>query len=147
MTNHPETSKQMIAKPSHNRKLGLIGVALTKQRRNRHATKALVEIRDEIEKVLIESHYFQDAPFSWVTIAVRYGLKNDDQPSYQAVNKKSGDLPLAIEIDTHEMTSASQEELKVVFKRAILRALIHAGRRFEHQTESLEKMLDYLPHI
>ena len=135
----------MIANPPHNRKLGLIGVALTKQRNNRHSAKALMEVRDEIEEVLIESRYLQDAPFSWVTVAVRYGLKNDDKPSYQAVNKKFGDLPLAIEIDTHEMISASKDELMLIFERAILKALIHAGRKFQRQTGSLEKMLDSLP--
>ena len=56
----------MIAKPPHNRKLGLNGVALMKQRNNRHDTKALAAVRDEIEKVINE--YLKGAPFSWVTM-------------------------------------------------------------------------------
>ena len=135
----------MIAKPPHNRKLGLNGVALTKQRNNRHDTKALTAVRDEIEKVIIDSEYLEGAPFSWVTVAVRYGLKNDDKPNYQAVNKKYGDLPLSIEVDTHELIDASLEELKLIFKRAVLKALVHAGRKFERPTESLEQLLETLP--
>jgi len=134
----------MIAKPPHNRKLGLNGVALTKQRNNRHDTKALTEVRDELEKVIIDSKYLEDAPFSWITIAVRYGLKNDDKPSYQAVNKKYGDLPLAIEVDIQELIGASLDELKLIFKQAVLKALIHAGEKFERPTDALEKMLESL---
>lgn len=135
----------MIAKPPHNRKLGLSGVALTKQRNNRHDAKALTAVRDEIEKVIIDSEYLEGAPFSWVTIAVRYGLKNEGKPSYQAVNKKYGDLPLSIEVDTHELIDASLEELKLIFKRAVLKALIHAGKKFERPTEPLEQVLESLP--
>ena len=135
----------MIAKPPHNRKLGLNGVALTKQRNNRHDTKALTEVRDELEKVIIDSQYLEEAPFSWVTVAVRYGLKNDDKPSYQAVNKKYGDLPLAIEVDTQELIGASLDELKLIFKRAVLKSLIHAGEKFERPTGDLVQVLESLP--
>ena len=43
---------------------------------------------------MIESRYLEGAPFSWVTIAVRYGLKNDDKPSYQPINKEYVIFPL-----------------------------------------------------
>jgi len=83
-----------------------------------------------------------EAPFSWVTIAIRYGLKNDDKPSYQKINKKYGDLPLAIEIDTHELIDAAPHELKLIYKKAVLKALVHAGHRFQRPTEGLEAMLE-----
>jgi len=135
----------MIAKPPHNRKLGLSGVSLTKARLNKQSGEALDLTRDEIEKVVIDSNYLDGAPFSWVTIAIRYGLKNDDKPRYQAVNKKYGDLPLSIEVDTHDLIDASIEDLNLIFKRAVLKALIHAGRKFGRPTEALEKLLGSLP--
>ena len=73
--------------------------------------------------------------------AVRYDLKNDDKPSYQSVNKKHGDLPLSIEVGTHELIDASFEELKLIFKGAVLKALIHTGKKFERPTEPLEQVL------
>ena len=135
----------MIAKPPHNRKLGLSGVALTKQRNNRHDIGALTAARDEIEKTIIDSGYLNDAPFSWVTVVIRYGLKNDDDPRYQRVNKNYGDLPLSIEVDTHELIDASLDDLKLIFARAALKALVHAGKKFRRPTESLERMLKSLP--
>lgn len=105
----------MIAIPPHNRKLALGGVSLTKAKLNKNNGKALDFVRDEVEKVIIDSHFLEGATFSWITIIIRYGLKNDDKPSYKAINKKYGDLPLAIEIDTNELIEASFDELKVNF--------------------------------
>lgn len=130
----------MIAKPPHDRKLGLNGIALTKQRNNPHDVKALSSVRDQIERTMIDSEYLKDAPFSWVTVAVRYGLKNDDTPSYRPVNKKYGDLPLSIEIDAQELTGASIENLEKIFREAVLRALIHAGKKFDRPIEALEQL-------
>ena len=131
----------MIAKPPHNRKLGLNGIALTEQKNNRFDAKALTSVRDVVEKIMIESDYLEGAPFSWVTIAVRYGLNNEDKPSYQAVNKKYGDLPLAIEVDTHELIDASLDDLKLIFGKAVLTSLIHAGKKFDRPIGDLEKTL------
>lgn len=129
----------MIAKPPHSRKLGLIGVALTKQRNNRHDIKALTIVRDVMEKVIIDSGYLDGAPFFWVTIAIRYGLKDDDKPSYQPISRKYGDLPLSIEVDTNGIIGASLDGLVLIFKRAVLNALIHAGETFGRPIDQLQK--------
>jgi hypothetical protein len=86
------------AKPPHNRKLGLIGVALTKARNPKGDVAALSSVRDELERVIIEEGYLEGAPFSWVTISIRFGIKTEAEPRHQPINKKYGDLPLAIEI-------------------------------------------------
>lgn len=75
-------------RPKHNRRLGLIGVALTLTRNNRETGKALDAVRDEIESVMDECGYLIGAPFSWVTVSVRFGLVNAAVPSYGAVSKK-----------------------------------------------------------
>jgi len=86
----------MIKKPPHNRKLGIVGIALTKAMNNPREIEALTLVRDEVEKVITESGYLEGAPFSWVTLAIRYGLKNEPEPTYQKINQRYGDLPLAI---------------------------------------------------
>jgi len=131
----------MIASPPHNRKLGLVGVALTKARNNRKDVEALSQVRDEIERILIESHYLLDAPFSWITVSIRFGLKDESTPSYGKINKRYGDLPLAIEVDTHSGGVASFEDLKRRFKSATLIALIHAGQKYARPVSSLEAAL------
>ena len=126
------------AQPPHGRKLGLLGTSLTKARLNKHGAKALSLIRGDLEQVLVGSGFLDDAPFSWVTVSIRYGLKNEDVPHYEKINKRYGDLPLAIEVDTHELINATLEELTVKIKVAVLKALIHAGRKYERPTDQLE---------
>lgn len=129
------------AKPPHNHKLGLLGTSLTKARLNKNSGAALDAVRDELEAVLIESGYCENAPFSWVTVSIRYGLKNDVEPRYGAINKKYGDLPLSIEVDTHDLIDASLTDLISTFKRAALTALIHAGEKYDRPIQNLREAL------
>ena len=94
-------------------------------------------------------HLVNRQPLFAAPVAVQdtphHGLKNDDDPRYQAVNKKYGDLPLSIEVDTHELIDASLEDLMLIFQRAVLKALVHAGRKLGRPTELLEQMLNSIP--
>ena len=133
-----------IAKPPHGGKLGLIGIALTQQRSNPHTMAALSSARDELEAVILNSEYLEEAPFSWVTVAVRYGSKNDDESKYQRIDIKYGDLPLSIEIDTHQTIEISQLDLELLFKKYGLKALVHAGEKYGLIVDSLKNTLNEL---
>lgn len=125
------------AHPPHNRKLGITGTALTSARNPKDDVQALSAVRDELERVMIEHGYCDGAPFSWVTISIRFGTKNDQEPTYQKINIKYGDLPLAIEISTDDMQGVSLGQLTELFRCAALRALIHAGERYDRPTKAL----------
>jgi hypothetical protein len=129
------------AKPPHDRKLALLGTALTKARNPKESIFALSAVRDELEPILIDTGFCDEAPFSWVTISIRYGLKEESKPHYQAINKRYGDLPLAIEIPTDKMQGATFDDLKRIFKDASLRALIHAGEKYGRPVEVLKSIV------
>ena len=135
----------MIAQPKHGRKLVLTGIALTMERYNQYDDIVSELARNQIEKILIDTHFFQSTPFSWITLAVRYGLKNEKEPHYQNINQKYGDLPLAIELDVNETIGASLDEMKTIIGRAVLISIIHAGKKYNCPVEILEKMLGNLP--
>lgn len=126
---------------THNRKLGLIGTALTKARNNKNDIRALTAVRNELEQILDAENYLLGAPFTWVTVAVRYGLVDAVEPTYQAINRKYGDLPLAIEIDANRLIGLDLEALTTVFRKAVLTALVHAGKKYGRPTEKLETLL------
>jgi hypothetical protein len=128
-------------RPKHNRRLGLIGVALTLTRNNREAGKALDAVRDELESVMDECGYLIGAPFSWVTVCVEFGLADGDKPVFRAISKKYGDLPLEIEVDTAHLTGADLATLTKIFRRAVVTALIHAGKKYGRPTSRLEALL------
>lgn len=126
---------------SHDRKLVLGGVSLTKARPNRFAMQVMKEIRDEIELLIISSDFLMGAPFQWIGLILRYGLVNADKPRYQKINMKHGDLPVAIELDSNELSSANKDELRFLMTKATLLALIHIGKKYELSSEKFDALL------
>lgn len=125
---------------AHNRKLVLGAVALTKAK-VRGDMPVMKEVRDELEELLVSSGYFEGAPFRWVGVILRYGIKNGAKPVYEKINEKSGDLPLAIEIDTSQLVDADFDSLKRQFAFATLNALVDAGHKYSLKTMALEERL------
>lgn len=123
---------------AHNRKIAFCGVSLTRARINRHSFVVYPEIQDGLEQLMLSTGYLEQAPFQWVGISLRYGLKNEAEPHYQGIDKKDGELALAIELDAHELIDADRETLKRLFTIATLKALIHAGRKYNLPTAALE---------
>lgn len=96
------------------------------------------EVRDELERLVIKSGYLNNAPFTWVGLILRFGLINGEKPEYDKIDKKDGELPLAIEIDTNELLGADKQKLKQIFTEATLKALIDAGHKYKLQISALE---------
>ncbi|HZF41805.1 MAG TPA: Imm39 family immunity protein [Sphingomonadaceae bacterium] len=130
---------------AHNRKLVLSGVALTKARiPPRQNAAAANRVRDELEREIVEARFLEGAPFKWVGLIIRYGLVDETEPHYDRINHEHGDLPLAIEIDTHRLLDVSEDEMASVYRRATLTALIHAGKKFELPVHRLQGLLEAL---
>ena len=98
----------------------------------------MVSICDELEKVLAASEFFANAPFGWISLIIRYGLKNEFEPVYQRINKTHGDLPVSIEVDTHRLIGADMETMKAVFRQATIEALLHIAQKYDLPTKPLE---------
>lgn len=127
---------------AHNRKLVLSAVALVKVRLNAKAVAAAGNrVRDELEQEIIESGFLEGAPFKWVGLIIREGLVDETKPHFQRINQRHGDLPLAIEIDTHRLLGASEDEVAAVYRKATLLALVAAGERYKLPTERLRLLL------
>ena len=126
---------------AHNRKLVVGGAALTEARNNRHCVSVAGEIMDELEPVMVSTRYLDNAPFKWLGLILRFGLKNDEEPSYQRINKKHGDLPVAIELDTHELQHASRDQLKEIFTIATLKVLVHVAQKYGLPADVFAEML------
>jgi len=101
----------------------------------------MTRVRDELENEVIQSGYLENAPFGWVGLIIRYGLIDQTEPRYQRINRKHGDLPLAIEIDTHRLLNASEDEIAAVYRKATLTALVHAGARYGLRTDRMKELL------
>jgi len=129
---------------THNRKCGLCGAALTLGRWNRYTMEVMREVRQELEEAIEAIGFLDDAPFEWITLMLLFGLKNESIPHFRRISRRWGDLPLSIELDTHDLMDASREELKRLFMVACLKALVHAGKRYGLPTATFERRLQEL---
>jgi hypothetical protein len=121
---------------AHNRKFVPGFVDLIKGRlRNLHTT---IGIQDEIEKIIIDSGFLEGAPFKWVGLIYRLGLQNKLKPEYQRINKKYGDLPIAVEVRMDVLRWADQNDLQLlkdIFMIAGLEALLDVGKKYNLPTD------------
>ncbi len=100
------------------------------------------DIRPTIENLLKESNFFEGMKFWWVGFIYRYGIKNELIPEYQRINKKYGDLPIAIELRADILSWADQNNIDLmedIFMVGALEALIHVAHKYKLPTELLEK--------
>lgn len=127
---------------THNRKLVIGGIALTMAKLPAKMNAAATNrVRDELEHEIVQSGYLDGAPFKWVGLLIRKGLVDEFEPHYEKINMKHGDLPLAIEIDTHRVLDVTEDEMVAVYRRAALIALVHAGEKYGLKVGRMKDLL------
>lgn len=85
---------------------------------------------EELENAITGSHFLDRAPFRWIGLVIRFGVKDETTPQYYKINHKHGDLPVAIELDAGRLQGKSLAELTSEFKNAALRVLVDVGDRY-----------------
>lgn len=121
---------------AHNRKLVIGGVALV-EGRFKNVGPAIDLVRNELEALIIECDLLARAPFQWIGLIIRLGLKDRWSPEYKKINKKHGDLPVSIEVDMRELGNANVEVLCARFRAATLEALIQIASKYMLPDEAL----------
>lgn len=114
------------------RRIGFIGVALVKGRL-KNSGEPYSKVKSFLNEFLKVKGYFQNAPFLWVGLAFRYGIKNDLKLEFQRINKTYGDLPVALELNMEILKWADQNNLDLlhdIFMIAALEALIQVAHKY-----------------
>jgi hypothetical protein len=105
-----------------------------------HDLEIMGQIMNSTETLMIHTEYIKNTPFLWIGLIFRYGLKNETAPHYQRINKKYGELPLALELDIRVLLTADETDpllLKDLLEIATLDSLIHAGRKYNLKIQGL----------
>ncbi len=128
---------------AHDRKLVLGAVALVRER-IRNTMPAAEMARESIEPILVKSGWFPGAPFRWVGIIFRYGLATDPEPQFDSIHPDDGDLPIARELDTHELLAVHRDvdALARYFRIRTLECLLAVAARYNLPSELLESALN-----
>ena len=101
---------------------------------------ALNEIRDELETVITVSGWFPNDHFRWVGLIIRYGIKAEEHPHFHPIDKKDGELPIALEVDTHHLLGIHKDPvlLKAFLKSVTIQSLLAVARKYRLPMQALE---------
>lgn len=110
--------------------------------RLRFSGGAIDEVRDEVERVMLDSAFLQVAPFQWIGLIFRYGTETKLVPEYGKIDKKDGELPITVELEMEKLRRIDRpkhhDELKRTFMLATLDALIDVGKKYGLPIEALQ---------
>ena len=127
--------------------IDLVGASMS------HCLEMMDKIREILEPLMIDLRYLNDAPFLWIGMVFRYGLKNEDKPHYRKIDKSDGELELAKELDMRVLLTADETDpeflLKDFLEIATLDCLIHAGKKYKLKIHGLverHSLLGQIPH-
>jgi hypothetical protein len=128
------------------RKIGFVGVALVKGR-VKNGIKSRKGIEIQLDNVIRVNTIFNGAPFLSVLLVYRYGIKNDFKLEFKRINKKYGDLDVALELDMQILQWADQSNLDLlhdIFMIAALEALLQVCDKYKLPKEVIvEERLKY----
>ena len=130
---------------AHDRKLVIGGVALVRVRL-KNTGEAIDLVRDELEKVILQSDFLAAAPFKWIGLVFRYGSQDSTSPVYQRINKTHGDLPVSIEVDAQALVGADLEAVRAKFRQAAILTLLDVAEKYKLPTSALEELRVKLEH-
>ena len=117
------------------------GVSLVKGR-VRNAGLVMQEICNELEPLLSEIGFVDNAPFKTVSMIVRFGENTNLIPEYESINKRHCELPVAVEMELAGLRIASKEVVKDAFFKAAINVLIDVAHRYNLPVGSLEEIKD-----
>lgn len=113
------------------------GVSLIKGR-VREAGLAMKEICDDLEPLLKEIGFVDNAPFNTVSMIIRFGEKTDITPDYEPINKRHSELPVAVEMELSGLRVASKDVVKSAFIKATIDVLLDVAKKYDLPSEPLE---------
>lgn len=102
--------------------------------------RSTLNIQNDIEKIVIDSNFLENSPIVWIGLMYRIGKKNMIKPQYGRIDKKDGELPIAVEIKFDVLKWADDNNLKLlkdIFMIAGLEALIDVGKKYNLPTEHI----------
>jgi hypothetical protein len=138
-------AKEVMAKTqTQKQKLVLKSAALV-EAKLKHDTEALSAVRDEMEKLIEDSGFLAKAPFKSIALTLRFGHENQFAPVFEGLNKKRGDLAVAVEVDVQRLNGADVDAYKTLFRIATSEALLHVAIKYELIADKLVEYRQQLP--
>jgi hypothetical protein len=97
--------------------------------------------QESIELLIEKGNFLVGAPFLWISMSYRYGTKNDLKIKFQGINKKYGDLDIALELNMEILKWADQNNLDLlrdIYMISALEAVTQVGHKYKLPTNIFE---------
>lgn len=116
------------------------GVSLVKGR-VKEAGPVMREICDELEPMLNNMGFLDNAPFKTISMIIRFGERNNLTPQYDPINKRHSELPVAVELELASLRTASKEVVKSAFVTATIDVLLDVSEKYGLPNASLKAIV------
>ena len=113
------------------------GVSLVKGR-VKEAGLAMQEICNDLEPLLKEIGFVDNAPFKTISLIIRFGENTNLTPEYEAVNKRHSELPVAVEVELAGLRTADKDTVKSAFTNATIDVLLDVALKYNLPASPLE---------
>ncbi len=97
------------------------------------------EICDRLEPELQKANFLDNAPFETVSVVFRFGEKNGTSTEYATIDKRHGELPVAMELEMDSLRQMSREEVGSVLLDATLGILMKIGCEYDLPLDFLQQ--------
>ncbi|KJG37390.1 hypothetical protein UA32_12820 [Photobacterium angustum] len=105
------------------------GVSLMKGR-VKEAGPVMREICDELEPMLQDIGFLNEAPFKTISMIICFGEKDDLTPQYDPINKRHSELPVGVELELAGLRTASKDVVKAAFVTATIDVLLDVSEKY-----------------
>ena len=105
----------------------------------KNAGPTMVEICDELEPLLESALFTDTAPFQTISLIIRYGESAAPTPVIGRLDRYNKELQVSVQLSMEDLKKADAAAVKAQFMEAAVRALVHAGERYDLPNELLQQ--------
>ena len=114
------------------------GVALIPRKRERRAGPILIKLTQEFREILEANFFFNDASLDSISLIFRYGEIENLEPQGFKIDKKRGQLDLAIYSNIYDLQKLSDKELESYCRLALIEVLFAVAANYGLPYEFLD---------
>lgn len=124
---------------AHSKKLVIGGVSLVKHNIDRVLfLKTCKLIMNDLGGLIEAQNLFKQKQFRWIGLILRVGNKFSDV-DYAKIDKKDGELPVAIEVPAYELEKLDENDLRDVMFRIVISVLLDIAEKYNLPKDALLK--------
>ncbi|WP_087723661.1 Imm39 family immunity protein [Pandoraea sp. PE-S2T-3] len=118
----------------------LVGAVSLVKHRFRGEGQIVLAVRDEIDAAMKRNGFLINAPFTTVSLIIRYADKDDMRTEIGKVNRENGVIPIAVQVNVGCLSAMDAAELQNAFRKLLIEVLCDLAANFDLPYAFLDAM-------